>query len=125
MDLLTQAHNSLKNIAKIDEEFKANKAVFEANRKAIKKSVKTATPKTTQLKDQEISLTWGEMVKFNISTTSFPHVDNYTHMIKRVVKNVTQEGDTLKGLVKMGGQTLVVTKDANYIDDSWDIQGVL
>lgn len=114
MDLLTQAHISLSNIAKMHEEFEANKKAFEA--KHGKTSVKTS------LKDQDISLTWSEMVRFNISTTSFPFVDNYTHMIKRTVKNVVKKDGNLYGVVKMGGQSLVVSKDAGYTEDNWNIE---
>ena len=121
MDLLTQANTSLNNIAVMAANIEADLAEFKA--KYGNNEIKAEKP--TNLKDQQVSLTWSEMVKFNISTTSFPQVDNYTHFIKRVVKNITREDDTLKGFVKMGGQTLIVTKDANYTNDSWDIQGVL
>lgn len=121
MDLLTQATESLNNIEAMVSDLDADIAKF----KAKYGNNKSEAGKVITLKDQQVSLTWSEMMEFNISTTSFPHVDNYTHYIKRVVKNVTQEEDTLKGLVKMGGKTLVVTKDANYTEDSWDIQGVL
>ena len=128
MDLLTQAITSLNNIEVMSNEIENNLAEFKTNLAKFKSEygiddIKVIKPVT--LKDQQVSLTWAEMMEFNISTASFPHVDNYTHYIKRVVKNVTQENDTLKGVVKMGGKTLVVTKDANFKDDCWDIQGVL
>ncbi len=112
MDLLTQAQISLENIATM-------KAEFEATFGTIKPAKKE---KTASIKNQEVSLTWSEMVRFKISTTSFPHVDNYTHMITRTVKNIVEKEGTLYGVVKMGGQSLIVSKDANYKEDSWNIE---
>ncbi len=112
MDLLTQAQISLENIATM-------KAEFEATFGTIKPAKKE---KTTSIKNQDVSLTWSEMVRFKISTNSFPYVDNYTHMIKRTVKNIVEKEGKLTGVVKMGGQTLIVSKDANYADDNWDIE---
>lgn len=128
MDLLTQAITSLNNIETMVDEIESNLADFKANLTKFKAEYGISNVKivkTDTLKNQQVSLNWSEMVEFNISTASFPHIDNYTHYIKRVVKNVTQEGNTLKGIVKMGGKTLVVTKDANFKDDCWDIQEAL
>lgn len=118
MDLLTQAYNSLLNIDRMNKEFEANKKAFEDKHGKINNT----QVKTTSMKNQDINLTWSEMVRFNISTSSFPQVDNYTHIIKRTVKNVFKKDGNLYGVVKMGGQSLVVSKDANYSEDSWDIE---
>ena len=117
--------NTLNNsiLDKFDEDTKALKRLLAMKEEYEAENSVTAVE--AKMKNQEISLTWSQIVDYDLSTSAFPQVDSYTHLIKRTVKNITRIDNKLVGFVKMGGKTLKVTKDVNYPEDNWDIQGVL
>ena len=127
--MLNKADKILTEQAMIEANWsEAEKAFFEKGLSTSTETVGTETvsnEKPVTMKKQQVSLTWAQIVKFNINSTSFPYVDNYTHLITRVVKNVTnKDNNMLQGEVKMGGVSLKVVKDSRFENDHWEIEGL-